>query len=51
MIKIHDNKVPFYIQQYVYNFILNSTFRIKGWEIDRDDIEIKKYDIHYLVGR
>ena len=45
MIKIHDNKVPFYIQQYVYNFILNSTFRIKGWE-DRDDIEIKKYDIH-----
>ena len=43
MIELHDNKVPFFIQQHVYDFILNSTFRIKGWE-DRDDIE--KYDLH-----
>ena len=43
MIEVHDNKVPFYIQQYIYDFVLNSTFRIKGWE-DRDDI--KKYDLH-----
>lgn len=45
MIEIQDNKVPFYIQQHVYNFILNSTFRIKGWE-DRDDVDIEKYDLH-----
>ena len=43
MIEVHDNKVPFYIQQYIYDFVLNSTFRIRGWE-DRDDI--KKYDLH-----
>lgn len=43
MIKIHDNTIPFHIQQHIYAFILNSTFQIKGWE-DRDDI--KKYDLH-----
>ena len=45
MIEIHDNKVPFYNQQRIYNCVLNSNYQIKGWE-DRDDIEIKKYDIH-----
>ena len=45
MIKVFDNKVPFHIQQHVYHFILNSSFRIKGWE-DRDDVEIEKSDLH-----
>ena len=44
-IEVHDNKVPFYIQQYVYNFVLNSNFRIRGWE-DRDDMD--KYDLHSM---
>ena len=43
MIEVHDNRVPFYVQQHVYDFILNSNFRILGWE-DRDDIV--KYDLH-----
>ena len=45
MIEVHDNKVPFHIQQNVYQFILNSNFRIKGW-FDRDDIEGDKQDLH-----
>ena len=45
MIEVHDNKLPFYVQQQVYNFIINSMFRIKGWE-DRNDTDIKKYDLH-----
>ena len=45
MIEVHDNKVPFYVQQQVYNFVINSIFRIKGWE-DRNDTDITKYDLH-----
>ena len=45
MIEIYDDKVPFYIQQNIYNFILNSNFRIRGW-FDRDDIEGDKQDLH-----
>tara|TARA_B100001057_G_scaffold468549_1_gene527831 strand:- start:355 stop:879 length:525 start_codon:yes stop_codon:yes gene_type:complete len=45
MIKIHDNKVPFHVQQSIYYFILNSSFKIKGWE-DRDDVDIAKSDLH-----
>lgn len=42
-IEIFDKKVPFHIQQRIWNFVLNSNFRIKGWE-DRDDIA--KNDLH-----
>ena len=45
MIKVYDNIVPFHVQQFVYEFIVSSSFRIKGWE-DRDDIEIEKSDLH-----
>ena len=45
MIEIHDGKVPFHIQQQIYNFVRNSNFRIQGW-FDRDDIEGDKQDLH-----
>lgn len=45
MIEIHDNKVPFHIQQWAYHFILNSTYRIIGWD-DRADQDIVKHDLH-----
>ena len=43
MIKVFDNKVPYHVQSDVYNFIINSTFELKGWQ-DRNDIE--KFDLH-----
>lgn len=45
MIEVYDNTVPFHIQQHAYDFILNSHFKIKGWE-DRDDTDLIKYDLH-----
>jgi len=45
MIKTYDNTVPFNIQQIVYNTVLNSLFRIKGWE-DRDDLDINGANLH-----
>jgi len=45
MIKIYDNTVPFNVQQIVYNRILHSLFRIKGWE-DRHDLDMNKPDLH-----
>ena len=42
MIKIHDNKVPFHVQEHAFNFTLNSNFRL-GW---KDRYEMQKLDIH-----
>ena len=40
---VHDDTVPFHVQEHVYNFIYGSSFKIKGWK-DRDDIA--KHDMY-----
>lgn len=45
MFKVYDNIVPFYIQQNIYDFCINSYYKIKGWN-DRNDLDILKHDIH-----
>ena len=42
MIKIHDNKVPFHVQEHAFNFTLSSNFRL-GW---KDRYEMQKMEIH-----
>lgn len=44
-IKIYDDSVPFYTRKKVYDFIVHSTFMIKGWE-DSNDLETSKSDLH-----
>jgi hypothetical protein len=41
--KVHDDTVPFHIQEHVYNFIYDSSFKIKGW---KDRYYIAKNDMH-----
>ena len=45
---VHDDTVPFHVQEHVYNFIYGSSFKIKGWK-DRDDIAKTRYVFGVVV--
>lgn len=46
MIEIYDEVVPLRIRNYIYNFAVNSNYRIVGWN-DSDDLELRsKHDFH-----
>jgi len=46
MIKVYDDTVPYHVQSDVYNFIINSMFRISSNWKDRNDVDIAKADLH-----
>lgn len=43
--QVFDDLVPFVKQQHIYDFCINSSYALKGWN-DRLDLHITKHDLH-----